>query len=119
MGLDRYIEALIDLAILTDQSSPRKNASDGRRPHRSANRLEIGPDYEVEQSSDDDDDSFEEAKTYYMIHRVAQKHNAGYITPEKWEKLNVETRNALRAMTPEKRQELYESLRDAPADSNG
>jgi hypothetical protein len=40
MGLGRYIEALTDLAILTDQSNPRKNASDGRRPPRKANRLE-------------------------------------------------------------------------------
>ena len=119
MGLDRYIEALIDLAILTDQSNPRKNASDGRRSPRSANRLEIGPDYEDEQSSDDDDDSVEDTETSYMIHRVVSKHTSGYISPEKWDKLNVETRNALRAMTPEKRQELYESLREAPADSSG
>jgi len=81
MGLDRYIEALIDLAILTDQSSPRKNASDGRRSPGSANRLEIGPDYGEEQSSDDDDDSVEEAKTSYMIHRVVSKHTSGCITP--------------------------------------
>ena len=37
MGLDRYIEALIDLAILTDQSNPRKNASNGRRSPRNVN----------------------------------------------------------------------------------
>ena len=120
MGLDRYIEGLIDLTILTDQSNPRKNASDGRRPPRNANRLEIGPDYEDEQSSDgDDDDSVEDTETSYMIHRVVSKHTSGYISPEKWDKLNVETRNALRAMTPEKRQELYESLREAPSDSSG
>ena len=95
MGLDRYIEALIDLAILTDQSNPRKNASDGRRPPRNANRLEIGPDYEDEQSSDgDDDDSVEDAETSYMIHRVVSKHTSGYISPEKWDKLNVETRKS-------------------------
>ena len=54
-----------------------------------------------------------------MIHLVVSKHTSGYISPEKWDKLNVETRDALRAMTPEKRQELYESLREAPADSSG
>ena len=54
-----------------------------------------------------------------MIHRVVSKHTSGYLSPEKWDKLNVETRNALRAMTPEKRQELYESLREAPSDSSG
>ena len=119
MDLDRYIEALIDLAILTDQSNPRKNASDGRRSSRNAHRLEIGPDYEDEQSSDDDDDSVEGTDMSYMIHRVVSKHTSGYISPEKWDKLNVETHNALRAMTPEKRQELYESLREAPSDSSG
>ena len=87
MGLDRYIEALIDLAILTDQSNPRKNASDGRRSPRNANRLEIGPDYEDEQSSDgDDDDSVEDTKTSYMIRRVVLKHTSGYISPKKWDK---------------------------------
>ena len=118
MGLDRYIEALIDLAILTDQSNPRKNASDGRRSPRNANQLEIVPDYEEEQSSDDDDDSVEDTETSCMIHRVVSKHTSGYLSPEKWDKLNIETRNAIRAMTPEKHQELYESLREAPSDSS-
>jgi hypothetical protein len=36
MSLGRHIEALVDLAILTDQSNPRKNASDGRRSPRNA-----------------------------------------------------------------------------------
>ena len=54
-----------------------------------------------------------------MIHRVVSKHTSGYISPEKWDKLNVEAHNALHAMTPEKRQELYESLREAPSDSSG
>ena len=87
MGLDRCIEALIDLAILTDQSNPRKNASDGRRSSCNAHRLEIGPDYEDEQISDDDDDSVEGTDTSYMIHRVASKHTSGCISPEKWDKL--------------------------------
>ena len=60
MGLDRYIEARIDLAILTDQCNPRKNTSDGRRSPRNAHRLEIQPDYGDDQSSDDDDDPVED-----------------------------------------------------------
>ena len=119
MSLGRYIEALVDLGILTDQSNPRKNASDGRRSPRNAHRLEIEPDYGDDQDSEDEEDSVGESAMSYLIHRVVSKNTTGHISPEKWDKLNVETRRTLRGMTPEKRQELHESPREDPTDSGG
>ena len=101
MELGRYIEALTDLAILTDQSNPRKNASDGCRAFRKANTLTIEPDYGDDQSSQDEDNSFVETGMSYLIHRVVSKNTKGYISLESWEKLNVETQRILRGMTPE------------------
>jgi hypothetical protein len=101
MRLVRYIEALIDLAMLTDQSNPRKNASDGRQPHHNANRLEIEPDHEDDQDSVGDDDSVGKTTMSYLIHRIVSKNTKDYISLEKWEKLTVETRLTLRGMTPE------------------
>jgi hypothetical protein len=82
MGLVRYIEALINLAVLTDQSNPRKNASDGCHLHRNVNQLKIEPDYENDQDSDDDDNSVGETTMSYLIHRTVSKNTKGYISPE-------------------------------------
>ena len=65
MSIGRYIKALIDLAILTDQSNPRKNTSDGRHSPRNAHRLEIEPDYGDDQDSEDEEDSVGESAMSY------------------------------------------------------
>ena len=118
MGLGRYIKALTDLAILTDQSNPRKNASDGRWP-RKANLLKIEPDYNDDQSSEDEDDSIGKTAMFCLIHRALSKNTKGHISPERWERLTVETRRTLHSMTPEDCQQLYESLSDEPSSPGG
>jgi hypothetical protein len=58
MDLTQCIEALDNIAVLADGSSPRRTSRGpgGQQPPRSTNRLKIGPDSGGDANSGDDDE---------------------------------------------------------------
>jgi hypothetical protein len=91
MRLTRCIEALGDLVVLADQSTPRKNAksSDGHRPHCSAHLLQLGSGSESDSSIDEDGDPIDETVLAYLIHKMVLKNVTGFISSDRRDRLSA------------------------------
>jgi hypothetical protein len=71
------------------------------------NWTEFGGDSDDEADSDGSDDTLaddrftEDEVISYLVHKMAQKKQLGFISGEKWAKLSAECRKYLRDMSPD------------------
>jgi hypothetical protein len=74
MELTRYIKALGDLAVLADQSTPRKTAKslDGYQRNHSTHLLQIGSGSDSNSNSDDDGDPINKTTLAYLVHKMVK-----------------------------------------------
>jgi hypothetical protein len=116
MVLTQCMDALNDITALVDKASPRTERGSGGR--RCANCTDFGCNLDSDDDNDEDedvvtDDDFNaEEVIWYLVHKITQKKQIGFISREKWARLSAECRKALRDMSPEVHEELCALLAD-------
>jgi hypothetical protein len=118
MVLTQFMDALNDIAALADKTSPRAGGSGktgGSGGRHQVNWTEFGCDSDDDDDTNENDDviadTFNEDKVIsYLVHKIAQKKQIGFISEEKWAKLSAECRKYLCDMSPDARAELCTSL---------